>query len=416
MTGDVIKSFLVSLGFDVDDSSLKKFNDAIKTSTLRVAGMAAAVTAAAAGIVKGISSVSQSFEDMGYEMRLIAPSLNRVLYLRRELLKSYAAAGVNIRQVVQDSVRLNISLTKTRYAFEAIYKSVASRFFTAITKQSDTLRDKLYKNMPKIQAGIEKFVGFIFKAFGAIVTLGERIWSILTRVYDFFVDLDKATDGWSTKILGFIALWEALNLSFLATPLGMILSGLLAILALYDDFKTFQEGGKSFFDWSSFIPVINAVSDALSGVWDVVKNLLFAISSVVDIFKALFKLDFNSAFRSFADAVQFIVNSVSRLIDSIFSLVTVGSSLGKWASGLFSGSESNVAANIANNPAAAPIANPVGSNVQNSSQTNINATYQSNMTVQGSADANATANIVNSQQKRQAFDFTRNLQGAVRAQ
>ena len=126
---------------------------------------------------------------------------------------------------------------------------MGSRFFALLTKQSDLFREKIYQNMPKIQATLESLVRFIFKALDATTQLGTRLWSILTRVYDFFVRLDKATDGWSTKILGAIAIWKLLNLSFLATPLGLSLG--LALLTLYDDFKTFQEGGKTLIDWGS---------------------------------------------------------------------------------------------------------------------------------------------------------------------
>src|SRR4051812_3077747 len=103
--------------------------------------------------------------------------------------------------------------------------------------------------MPKIQSALERFIKFIFAAFEAITTLGERIWSILERVYDFFKKLHDATDGWSTIIIGVIAAWKLLNLSFLATPLGMVLALAVALLALYDDLKTFVEGGQSLINW-----------------------------------------------------------------------------------------------------------------------------------------------------------------------
>ncbi len=213
MMGDaeVIKSFLVGLGFGVDDASLKKFNEAIKSATLRVTALYASIQVAAAGIFKSISSVSSSFEQMGYEYRIIAPAINRALVLRNELLKAYRLAGVNIQHVIQQSVKFNMSLAKTQFAMKALYSSVASRFFPLLTKQMDIFRSKIYANMPKIQAALEKFVNFIFKAFEITTILGTRIWSILERVYDFFYKLHQATDGWSTMLLGAIAAWKLLG-------------------------------------------------------------------------------------------------------------------------------------------------------------------------------------------------------------
>ena len=198
---------------------------------------------------------------------VIAPAINRAVFLRQELFKAYGAAGVNLVKTVQASIRLNMSLTKTKIALEAIYKSVGARFFGLLTKQSDIFRDKLYKNMPKIQNALERFVFFVFKAFDATVQLGERVWSILTRVYDFFYMLHKATDGWSTLVLAAVAAWKFLNLSFLATPLGMLLTLGLTLLGLYDDLKTFVEGGQSVINWGSdTTKMIVGLIAALGGV------------------------------------------------------------------------------------------------------------------------------------------------------
>ncbi len=251
MTGEVIKSFLVGLGFDVDDSSLSKFDQAISSATVKVAALYTAIRVTAAGIGLGIAEISESFETMGYEYKLIAPAINKAMVLRRELLKAYSATGVNLIKVIQSSVKLNFALTKTKFAFEAIYKSVGSRFFGLLTEQTDKFRKRLYDNLPQIQNVLEHIVQFIFKAFEATSALGGRLGSILGRVYDGLVALNKATDGWSTRILGVIAAWRLLSLGFLATPFGLLLAGFVALLHLWDDFKTFKEGGESLIDWGN---------------------------------------------------------------------------------------------------------------------------------------------------------------------
>jgi len=401
---ETIKEFLVGLSFGVDEKSLKKFNDSIKSATLRVTALATAVTTAAAGIVLGISKVSESFEKMGYEMRLISPAINRTIALRREMLKAYSAAGINLTKVIQDSVKLNFSLTKTKYAFEAIYKSVASKFFPLLTKQSDLLRAKLYANMPKILASLEKFVKFIFKAFEAVVILGTRLFSIFGRIYDFFVKLHDATHGFSTAILAAVAAWKLLNLSFLLTPLGAILTGLVALLALYDDFMTFQEGGESLFNWSAAIPTINAITSAISGMVGVISSLFSEITSVFKAFYALAHLDFSGFADNIANAFGFLGNVLSGVKGQLGSVIDIGKSIGNWVGG---------ASNLASNPTAEPLTNPVGSSVQNS-QTNQKVNQQTSIIVQGSSDANSTGRAVAAQQSRVNFDMVRNMKGATR--
>lgn len=414
MTGEVIKSFLVGLGFDVDESSLAKFNKSIISATVKVTALSTAIVATAGAIGKAVSGISGDFEDLGYQFRIIAPAINKALVLRNEMLKAYAAAGINITEVVRNSVKLNMSLAKTKFILEAIYKSVGSRFFTLMTKQSDQFRAAIYKNLPKIQNGLEKFVKFVFKALEVVAELGTRVWSILGRVYDFFVMLDEKTNGWSTIILAVIAAWKLLNLEFLATPLGMIIAGLVAILALFDDFETWKEGGKSLFDWSSFVPVINSVKVVLSSLWDVLKGIGETLGALASAFVSLFHLDFKGFFQGLWGAVQALSTAFVALWESIKGLLGVSGALGHWVTGLANGSIGNAISNFVTNPFGRPQASPVGPNAQNNSNTNMNVHQQTSINVVGAADAQSTGKAVAGQQGRVNRDLTDNLVGATR--
>lgn len=400
MTGEVIKSFLVGLGFDVDDSSLAKFNKSIASSTVRVVALGASIYATAAAVGVGIAGISKDFENMGYEMHLIAPQINRAILLRQEMFKAYAATGTNIIKAAQASLKLNLSLDRTKTVLTAIYRSVGAKFFGVLQKQSDLFRLKLYQNMPKIQNALEKFVKFVFKALDAVTQLGSRVWSILTRVYDFFVSLDKATDGWSTIIFGVIAAWKLLNLSFLATPLGMLLAGLAAILVLFDDFKTWQEGGESLFDWTKFVPVINAVTTALHSMAEVWRSIVDIIGDVILAFYNLFHADFQGFFMSLGDAVKDVLKYFSNLVGYITSVGGALGALGKFGMGAVSG--------LLNG--STPL---MGSNTQNSN-TNQNVQQQTNINVQGTSDASSIGKSVAGEQSRVNFDMVRNLKGAMR--
>lgn len=387
MNGEVIKQFLVGLGFSVDDSSLSKFNKAITSATLKVTALYTSIKLTAAAVAYGISKIAEGFEQMGYEYRIIAPMINKTLVLRRELLKAYSAAGINITKVIKQSVLFNFSLAKTKFALEAIYKSVGAKFFPLLTRQMDIFRTKIYANMPKIQNALEKFVKFVFKAFEATTILGTRLWSILTRVWDFFVQLDKATDGWSTKILLAVAAWKLLNLSFLATPLGMLLLGLTSLLALYDDLQTFEEGGQSLFDWSDAIPVINALKQGLLAVKGVIEGIYEVIGNILLGIYQLTQLDFSGLKESLKGFFDIVAPPIAAL---------------------FGDDKGNTAANMKNNPATTQ-APPLGAQAAAGNQVNQNVRQQTNITVQGAADATAVGNVVLNGQTRVNFDMTRNL-------
>lgn len=418
--GEVIKSFLVGLGFGVDDSSLAAFNKAITSASARVLALYASVKVAAAGIFWGVSKISEGFEQMGYEYRIIAPAINKALVLRNELLKAYRTAGINITKTVQESVKFNMSLAKTKFALEAIYKSVGVRFIPLLTKQMDAYRKNLYANLPKIQAALEKFILFIFKAFEATAILGARVWSILQRIYDFFVMLHKASDGWSTVILGLVAAWKYLNLSFLATPLGMLLTFGTALLALYDDFMTFREGGESLLDWGSsttkMFVGLAAVVAGLGVAWGAWNLALKAYAVIAPLVTAATWL-FDAALA--ANPIGLIVIAVAALIAGLTLLIVKWDVVKKGFMDFFSGiggkvldfvaGSPNVMANLQNNPASAGAQQPLGTNISSQQQTNQHVNQQTTINVMGSADANATAKATAGEQTRVNFDMTRNL-------
>lgn len=416
MTGEVIKSFLVGLGFGVDESSLNKFNKAIASATLKITALYTATDAAAAGIGYGITKVSEGFEQMGYEYRLIVPAVNKALVLRRELLKAYSAAGININKVIQNSVKLNFSLAKTRFAFKAIYDSVASRFFPLIIKQSELFRAKLYANLPRIQEVLERFITFIFKAFDATLQLGSRLGSILGRIYDFFVALDKATNGWSTAVLAIVAAWKALNLTFLATPLGLLFTLATTLLALYDDFKTFQEGGKSLIDWGSdttrtilgLVTALGAVAAAVYAVSAALKAWA-AVQAVIN-----FLLVANPI-GIFIVAIGILIAALTALYIKLAGVKNFFSGIGGKVIEFFGGvnAAANVADNLQNNPTSNAPINPLGSGAK-SSQTNQNVNQQTSINVIGTADPHGTASAIAGQQARVNYDHVNNLKGSVR--
>lgn len=410
MNGETIQSFLVGLGFEVDDASLAKFNKSIATAALKITALATAVAGATAGIFKSISGIASGFEEMGYSLRLVAPAVNKMLLLRQAMLQAYSAAGINLVKVVKQSILFNYSLAKTKFALEAIYKSVGAKFLPILTKQMDIFRLKIFQNMPKIQAQLTKLVQFIFKAFEATVELGTRLYSILSRVWDFFKQLDEATGGWSTKILAVIAAWKLLNLEFLATPLGMLLAGFLAILALYDDFKTFQEGGKSFFDWSSFIPVIDAVGNAIKALKDGLGSMFMILFDVVGLFKDLFTLNLGSFKEGMKNLFGDIGSYIMNVVNYLKNLLGLEQAAAGWLNHVFGANPQAPGANLG----PGGINQPQPLLPQGSGAVNQKVSQETNILVQGSADANSVGKAVASQQDKVNFDMTRNLKGATR--
>jgi hypothetical protein len=401
MEGDVIKSFLVGLGFGVDDASLAKFNKAIATASIKVAALYAGIQTAATGIFAGIAKISAGFEEMGYSLRLVAPAVNKMLILRQAMLTTYAKAGIDLRKVVRDSILFNYSLAKTKFALEAIYKSVGAKFLPLLTKQMDIFRLKIFQNMPKIQAVFKKFIEATFKAFQLTVQFGGRLYEILSKVWDFFAKLDEATGGWSTKIIAVIAAWKLLNLEFLATPLGMLIAGITALILLWDDFKVWKEGGKSLFNWGYVVPIINAVSDALSILKKVLDQAFQNLFELTGAFVDLFHLDFKRLQIDFENLFGGVGKQIQSAIELLKSFGGLFSSITGFAADMivkFSGGSVNP-----------PNIQQPGPLLPTSHTNNATLHQQTNININGTADAHAAGKAAASEQNNVNQTATRNL-------
>lgn len=99
-------------------------------------------------------------------------------------------------------------------------------------------------------------------------------------------------------IKNLIWLLKALRLAFLSSPLGMILALGTALALLYDDYKTWREGGKSLIDWSKWAEDIDKGLAILGSIYDWVSSL---VSKVINEFG---RLD---------PAIQAIIGSISGL-------------------------------------------------------------------------------------------------------
>jgi hypothetical protein len=409
VNGETIKSFLVGLSFDVDSSSLEKFTKSIAIASAKVVALGTAIAGTAAAIFHGISKISESFEDMGYQMRLVAPQVNKFLILRQAMLEAYGKAGIDLVKVVKQSILFNFALTRLKYTLDAIYKSVGAKFLPLLTKQMDIFRLKIYQNMPKIQEQLTKFVSFIFKAFAAVVQLGTTLWSVLGRLWDFFAKLDEITGGWSTKILLAVAAWKLLNLEFLLTPLGAIIAGLGILLGFYDDFKVWERGGESFFNWAPVVPIINSVSNALSSLLSIATG---QVKIVIDLFSALLQLikslgtgdysglkdKFLTVFKDISAEIQNVIGYFKSLLNLASFIPSIGAIGEKFLNGHF-GAGSGLS-NATMGPSLPP-----GNNV------NQKVTMQNEFNIHGASDAHLVGKAVANEQNNVIRDATRNFLG-----
>lgn len=419
MNGDVIKEFLVGLGFKVDDSSVNKFDGKVKAATVKVAALGTAAVAAAGAVTAFVGAVANrldevsdaairigttadelmrlqyaatlsdssaqaaaaslqqlarrageaamgagegviAFEELGIELRdadgqlksstdlmgevgdsirdlergqqlalmeklgidptMLQTITNGMDTLGAEFDELYGAAGVSLNEAAQTSSDFNDAVARLQMTFEAATTAIAVRLMPTISESFDMLRRLFIDNMPQIIEAVSPVLDIIMSIGTAFVRIVGRIGQAAGVVIGYFLRINEATDGMAGYIAAAAAAWKLLNLSFLASPIGIILTLGAAIALLVDDFLTWQEGGDSLIDYTKFEPPINAAIEIIKLLGDVVVNSIGMIMDVGRLLMQLLTGDFSGAWESLVSLGDRIVDQFGN-VRSAFSQV-----------------------------------------------------------------------------------------------
>lgn len=279
---DVIKSYLVSLGFSVNNTEYEKAKRVIEDMTKTVAthtGLMSSNYVKAAGIVVGsIETVNAAIAGMLYKVSQADLGYQK-LALRMYLADSAAkqlkittdAIGESLddiawlpelrgryQQLMRESQGMETPggaagqlryLRDIRFEFqrlrvEGVYAMqwIAYHMFTLNRGEAkdmrqwlDDMNNKIQKNMPVWTA---KVAGFL----QVFVALARDLWRLATDLYGSFETL------WSSLGKGqkaFAALAAFLTAFFLAGPLGQAIIRIGMLILVLDDFYAYIDGRKS---------------------------------------------------------------------------------------------------------------------------------------------------------------------------
>ena len=176
-----------------------------------------------------------------------------------------AKAGLNSQQAAESSHAFMNEVRSLGAAFVILGQKVATSLTGKLSGDIKRFRETLVDNFGRVSTIVEKVVDVILKMADVVSTLALRGMQAIGTVIDWFENLDGATKTVIEAVAALYAGWRLLNAGFLASPIGIIVALGTAILALYDDYKTWKEGGKSLIDWGKWEPQIQA---ALAGLKD----------------------------------------------------------------------------------------------------------------------------------------------------
>lgn len=114
---------------------------------------------------------------------------------------------------------------------------IAVQLSPAIIKLSDKIREWAMTNKDKLIVGLEK--------------IGNLLLRFIEATFNAFTMIDKIiskTIGWENALKGIVAVLAAVSIALMASPMGMFIASIVALIAVLDDLYVWKTGkGKSVF-------------------------------------------------------------------------------------------------------------------------------------------------------------------------
>lgn len=174
------------------------------------------------------------------------------------------AIGFNTDQAALSSNRFMTSLKSLGEMAGMARDKIGSNLADGLAGQIDNLRKKIIENFPKIEVTITKVIK-------GILWLGEIVGRVAFRIVDGVGDiiewwgkLDAETKTLIEVIGGLVVAMRILNSTFWMSPIGLITGLIVALGLLWEDYKTWKEGGNSLIDWEKWQPAIDKAKDAIT--------------------------------------------------------------------------------------------------------------------------------------------------------
>ena len=345
---NVMKEYLVSLGFNVDRNKLSDALDVVKLGEGKIyslvskmstslgkgtAGIVTMIASAVVAVGKFTTSVAEAdmatqnaansmwmnvdayrvtqnaVESLGYSMNELStiarnPELTNRFSELVELGKQ-TAAPKELDSMLKKVRDVTFEFDKMQVIAKNGIRQIVYYFLKYLGVDLDNMQNKLasvnkflQENLPKIAAAIAKVLYYIYrvgKAIGYVISLGAKL---IGGMYNFMKKFPS-----TFKV--FIGIISAILLA-INPVLTIILAGLSAIILLIDDYMTWQRGGKSYFgdSWKKVEDFIEKAKDKFEWLFEKIEWAVdYIIDSLGPFFEWLFDA-FDSAFGWLKDVFK----------------------------------------------------------------------------------------------------------------
>lgn len=271
---DAARSSLESLSrFIRNNPGAEGFLNRLSVQTRDASGNMRDMAAIFTGVGQKLSSMpyyraNQYAQMLGIDENTLMAMRRGVGQFSAQYSEMVKAIGFNADQAALSSNRFMTSLKSLGEMARMARDKIGSNLADGLAGQIDNLRKKIIENFPKIEVTITKVIK-------GILWLGEIVGRVAFRIVDGVGDiiewwgkLDAETKTLIEVIGGLVVAMRILNSTFWMSPIGLITGLIVALGLLWEDYKTWKEGGNSLIDWEKWQPAIDKAKDAITWLRD----------------------------------------------------------------------------------------------------------------------------------------------------
>lgn len=210
-----------------------------------------------------------------------------------EYKEMLAKAGMDSQEAAKSSHEFMNEVRSLGAAFVILGQKVAATLTGKLAGDLRRFRDGVIDNFGRVAGIVEKVARGVLLVADVVSTLALRGMQAIGAVVDWFNGLDGTVKTIIETVAALGIAWKLLSAGFLATPIGRIVALGTAILALYDDYKVWKEGGKTLIDWSQWEPGIKAAGAGIRWLKDLLSDMMYRAIAAVDAINAIWHRDWN---------------------------------------------------------------------------------------------------------------------------
>ncbi|EEU6651738.1 transglycosylase SLT domain-containing protein, partial [Salmonella enterica] len=234
------------------------------------------------------------------------------------------AIGFNADEAAKSSNRFMTSLREFGVMAGMARDKIGSNLAGGLAGSLDMLRRHILDNFPRIEQTLTK-------AIKGILALGDIIGRLFFRLIEgtsdlitWWKSLDKQTRDLISLFGALTIALRILNSTFWMSPIGLITALTAGIALLWEDYRTWKEGGKSLIDWGKWKPEVDAALKMVHDLQGAINDLAKALAKLLNIDPKSWSLKWD--FSNFIDQM----GEFSKMLNMIADLLNAIKD-GRWA-------------------------------------------------------------------------------------